>query len=301
MNPDSIKSNLMLMLDKTIEAATSPAFYAQCGVIILTVALSYIVAATLIKYIPLLRDEPKQGKLYPLRKSIHQINDLLFPLFSILSFGIAIELITLFGLQNWLVLIAQSLTVIITLYLFITNFIKKQLVKTLVKWIVLPIALLQVFGWLDVVIGFLDTIDMELGTFKVSLYDLSRVLVLGSILFWLGRISSSVGQQIIRNQEDLEVSTREVFAKLFEVAIFLVIFILLLQVMGINLTALAVFGGALGVGLGFGLQAIASNFISGIIILLDRSITVGDYIELEDGRTGIIRELKMRSTTLETF
>ncbi len=117
----------------------------------------------------------------------------------------------------------------------------------------------------------------------------------------MGRISNKVGQQIIRSQSDLDIGTREVFAKLFEVALFVVIFLLLLQVMGINLTALAVFGGALGVGLGFGLQAIASNFISGIIILLDRSITVGDYIELEDGRTGIIRELKMRSTTLETF
>jgi small-conductance mechanosensitive channel len=62
-----------------------------------------------------------------------------------------------------------------------------------------------------------------------------------------------------------------------------------------------VFGGAVGVGLGFGLQAIASNFISGVIILLDRSISVGDYIELDDGKTGIVRELNMRSTTLETF
>jgi small-conductance mechanosensitive channel len=69
----------------------------------------------------------------------------------------------------------------------------------------------------------------------------------------------------------------------------------------VNLTALAVFGGAVGVGLGFGLQAIASNFISGIIILLDRSVSVDDYIQLEDGRTGIVRELNMRSTTLETF
>ena len=57
----------------------------------------------------------------------------------------------------------------------------------------------------------------------------------------------------------------------------------------------------LGVGLGFGLQAIAANFISGIIILLDRSLTVGDYIELEDGRGGTIRALNMRSTILETF
>ena len=71
--------------------------------------------------------------------------------------------------------------------------------------------------------------------------------------------------------------------------------------MGIDLTALAVFGGALGVGLGFGLQQIASNFISGIIILLDRTITIGDYIELEDGRGGTLRELTMRSATLETF
>ena len=81
----------------------------------------------------------------------------------------------------------------------------------------------------------------------------------------------------------------------------MLIFLLLLNVMGIDLTALAVFGGALGVGLGFGLQQIASNFISGIIILLDRTITIGDFIELEDGRSGTLRELTMRSATLETY
>ncbi|MEQ9023506.1 MAG: mechanosensitive ion channel, partial [Pseudomonadales bacterium] len=94
---------------------------------------------------------------------------------------------------------------------------------------------------------------------------------------------------------------REVFAKLIEVSLFCVITLLLLNVMGINLTALAVFGGALGVGIGFGLQSIASNFISGIILLMDRSITTGDYIELEDGRAGFVREFKMRFITLETY
>ena len=79
------------------------------------------------------------------------------------------------------------------------------------------------------------------------------------------------------------------------------VFFILLQIIGINLTTLAVFGGAVGVGLGFGLQAIASNFISGIILLLDRSLLVGDYIELEDGRKGVIRKLSMRCATLETF
>jgi small-conductance mechanosensitive channel len=121
------------------------------------------------------------------------------------------------------------------------------------------------------------------------------------LLFWLGRASNATGKDIIRRQPNLDFRAKEVASKLLEVVIFIVIVLLLLQVMGINLTALAVFGGALGVGLGFGLQAIASNFISGIIILLDRSVSVDDYIELEDGRTGFVRELNMRSTTLETY
>lgn len=114
-------------------------------------------------------------------------------------------------------------------------------------------------------------------------------------------MSNSAGLTVIRNQQDLDVRTREVVAKLFQIGLTLLVMLLFLQVMGINLTALAVFGGALGVGLGFGLQSIASNFISGIIILFDRSLSVGDYVELEDGKTGYVRELTMRYTTLEGF
>ena len=281
--------------------ATSPQFYTQSAMIVLAITIAYLVTALFKKYIPILKNEPKPGALYSIRKTIHKTDDLLFPLFSILTLAITVELSALVIQQSGLIRLTQGLVVIILLYTFIGHFIKKQIIKKLVKWIGIPVAILQVFGWLDDVTMFLDTIDMELGNINISLYDLARVIVFGSFLFWLGRISNNVGQQIIRSQSDLDIGTREVFAKLFEVALFVVIFLLLLQVMGINLTALAVFGGALGVGLGFGLQAIASNFISGIIILLDRSITVGDYIELEDGRTGIIRELKMRSTTLETF
>jgi small-conductance mechanosensitive channel len=62
-----------------------------------------------------------------------------------------------------------------------------------------------------------------------------------------------------------------------------------------------VFGGALGVGLGFGLQQIASNFISGIILLLERSIKIGDYIEMEDGKSGTLKTMNMRSSVLSTF
>jgi small-conductance mechanosensitive channel len=157
------------------------------------------------------------------------------------------------------------------------------------------------FGWLDEVIDYLDSVSFEIGNIHITLYALLRTFVFGVLLFWLGRLSNVTGQRVIRNQPKLDAGTREIIAKLFEISVFALIFLLLLNVMGIDLTALAVFGGALGVGLGFGLQQIASNFISGIIILIDRTITIGDYIELEDGRAGRLRELSTRSATLETF
>jgi len=197
--------------------------------------------------------------------------------------------------------IAQSLAVILLLYRFVSHFVSNTAIVQLTKWIGIPVALLYVLGWLDDVTAYLDGIAIDLGNIRFSAFDLARTLFVGTILFWLGRISNQTGQQVIRNQPRLDIGTRELIAKFFEISIFFLIFILMLQVVGISLTALAVFGGALGVGLGFGLQHIAANFISGIIILLDRSVTIGDYIELENGRTGKIREMNMRCATLETF
>lgn len=71
--------------------------------------------------------------------------------------------------------------------------------------------------------------------------------------------------------------------------------------MGINFIVLVVFGGVVGVGLGLGLQFIVLNFILGIIILLDKLLIVGDYVELEDGQKGIVREFKMCYVVLEIY
>jgi small-conductance mechanosensitive channel len=183
----------------------------------------------------------------------------------------------------------------------ITQFIANRLARTLVLWIGIPIATLRVFGWLDNVTIYLDDVALTVGNIHISLLALLRTLIFGALLFWLGRVSNSAGKQVIRNQPALTVATRELVSKLFEFSLFLVIALLLLQVMGIDLTALAVFGGAVGIGLGFGLQQIAANFISGVIILFDRSVTIGDHIELEDGRAGTLRELNVRYGVLETF
>lgn len=301
MNLETLESSLNQAINTIVIWSTSPQFYAQCGYILLAIITALSLTYALKKYSPLLNLKPKPGILFGVRNKVYATRVFLFPLFNIIALGIAVEISDYTVQQSWLVRIAQSLAVVFMLYSIITRFIPNNFIKNLVKWIAIPIAVLQVFGWLDEVSTYLDTIDMQIGNIRISAYALARVIVIGLILFWLGRVSNNTGQQIIRNIDGLDIGTREVFAKLFQVTLVVIIFILLLQAMGINLTALAVFGGALGVGLGFGLQAIASNFISGIIILLDKSITVGDHIELEDGRTGIIRELKMRSTTLETF
>ncbi|NIS07083.1 MAG: mechanosensitive ion channel [Gammaproteobacteria bacterium] len=285
----------------TIEWSTSPQFYAQCAAVVLAIVVSYSIARLLLRYAVMLREEPRPGPLFQLRQKLYQAGDLLFPLLNILALGIAVEVSNWAVQESWLVRMAQGVAVIYLLYGFVARFVTKALLRKLITMVGIPIALLHVFGWLDEVVGYLDSIRLHVGNIELSVYSIVRVLLFGAILFWLGRISNATGQKIIRRQEDLDVGTREVFAKLFEVTVFFVVFLLLLQVMGINLTALAVFGGALGVGLGFGLQSIASNFISGIIILLDRSVTVGDHVELEDGRSGIIRQMSMRSTTLETF
>jgi small-conductance mechanosensitive channel len=182
-----------------------------------------------------------------------------------------------------------------------TASLRTHLVRTAAIYLGIPVATLQVFGWWDDTAAFLDSVSLEVGNIRLSLFFLLKAAVFGGILFWLGRISTTAGQRAIRSQKDLDKATKELFAKLFEIFLFIVVFILLLQILGLDLTALTVFGGAVGVGLGFGLQQIASNFISGIIILLERSIGVGDYIKLEDGRAGILKELNMRSSTLETF
>lgn len=301
MDTESLNLFLDSLTQQIVELSTSPQLYMQLGLILLAIIVAFTFSTFLKNNVSLLKSSPESGMLLALRSRIYASRDLIFPLFNVLALSIAVEISILMAQPSWLIRIAESLAVVFLIYIIITRFIRRQLVKSLLKWIAIPIAVLHVFGWLDNVTMYLDTVDMQVGNIRISAYGIARVIIFGFILFWIGRIASHTGQKIIRSQTELHTGTREVFAKLFEVTLFVIIFILLLQVMGINLTALAVFGGALGVGLGFGLQAIASNFISGIIILLDRSISIGDYVEIVDGPSGVVREMNMRCTVLETY
>ena len=279
----------------------SPQFYAQVAIIGVAVVAAWIAAKQLKSRIPWFAKAPQEGRFLKPRQWIYACSDLLFAGLCYALLGLGVELAAATVESAWLVRVARSVSTIFLLYSAINRFIPNAMVRTAAIWIGIPIATLQVFGYYDEVTEFLDSLAIELGNIRLSFLFIAKALIAGGIFFWLGRISNTTGQRAIRSQEALDKPTQELVAKLFQIVLFGALFFLLMQVLGLDLTALAIFGGALGVGLGFGLQQIAANFISGMIILFERTLTVGDYIEMDDGKAGILKELKMRSTTLETF
>jgi potassium-dependent mechanosensitive channel len=173
--------------------------------------------------------------------------------------------------------------------------------KLLGRFVLIPVAALYAVGVLDEVTIRLDATVIALGNIQFSVLALIRGVISGAVLFWLGGWSNRQSAGYIKAQQELRPATRELAVKASEVAIFGAALILLMSIMGIDLTAVTVLGGALGVGIGLGLQQIAANFVSGIILLLEGQTTVGDYVELDGGERGTIIKMTARACVLETF
>lgn len=185
--------------------------------------------------------------------------------------------------------------------LFVNHVLRDPFLRLLGRYVLIPVAAIYALGLLQPVSAWLESLTIELGNITFSVMALVRGLIAGSLLFWLGSWSNRQSADYIKSQEELRPATRELAAKAAEVLIFGAAFLLLLQIMGINLTTIAVLGGAVGVGIGLGLQQIAANFISGIILLIEGQTTVGDYVELDGGERGTIVRMTARACILETF
>lgn len=177
---------------------------------------------------------------------------------------------------------------------------KDRLLKLLGKFVLVLMAAFHAVGLLELVAN-LDMMVFPLGNLSFSLLFLVRFAVLGGIIFWFGRWSNDQSSSFIAKQEEMRPATRELASKTAEIVIFCAAFLVLMNIMGISLTSLAVLGGAIGVGLGFGLQKTASNFISGVILLLEGRATIGDYVELDGGEAGTIVKITARAAILETY
>lgn len=301
MTLDNLNQLAQQLFYQAKTALSQPETYTQIGIILVIYAIAFVLANRIRRHALFLDIDIQHGFVQSWRKFTSKLGGLIFPLIAILLLRISIEISESVLSQGWVVQTAFVVAILLLFNSIVRDFVSNDMVAGALRWLGLPLLALHLLGLLDNLIEILESMSINIGNIEISAYGVARVTIFGSLLFWFGRVSNKTGREIISRQENLELRTREVASKLLEVAIFFVFFLLLLQVMGINLTALAVFGGAVGVGLGFGLQAIASNFISGIIILLDRSVSIGDYVELEDGRAGTVRTLNMRSTTLETF
>ena len=196
-----------------------------------------------------------------------------------------------FGKRVFLFLAARALA---------KHIVTDPFLRTLARYVLVPVAALYAVGFLDEVIAALAAAQVNLGNISFSALAIVRGIIAGSILFWFGQWSNSQSSSYIE-QQPMRPAIRQLAIKSTEFVIFAVAFLVLMNIMGISLSSLAIIGGAVGVGLGFGLQKIASNFISGVILMVEGQATVGDYVELDGGEAGTIIKMTARATILETF
>lgn len=279
---------------------TQTDIFHQVAAIVSIYLLAYMIARLLCSNISMLKDDASLSLESTMARLFERI-ELLFPTVVIILLKLSLAFSPYFIADGWVMKTALVIALLLLFYAFISLLVTNRFAVKLFRWIGMPILFFYLTGMLDNIVTVLNAMKIEVGGLKLTAYGVLRTLVLGSVLFWLGRASNKIGQTIIRQQASLDIKSRELFAKIFEIVLFFIVSVLILKLMGINLTALAVLGGAVGVGLGFGLQAIASNFISGVIIIMDKSVSVGDYIEMEDGKSGLVTQLNLRSTSLETF
>lgn len=280
----------------------SPAAWSQFALL----ALAYLAARLLARRLDatirrLLDPGDKAGLLPDLRRFALRFVPLILPVLAYGFTAIGEEVtrslfgsgeVIAFGKRVFLFLAARS---------FVRDVLTDSFLRLLGRYVLIPVMALYALGVLDDISLRLEQTVVELGNIRFSAMSLLRGLIAGSLLFWAGSWSNRQSADYIKKQQELRPATRELAVKAVEVMIFGAAFLLLMSIMGIDLTAVAVLGGALGVGIGLGLQQIAANFVSGIILLVEGQTTVGDYVELDGGEKGTIVKMTARACVLETF
>jgi small-conductance mechanosensitive channel len=187
----------------------------------------------------------------------------------------------------------------------LTSIIKPS--GTTARWLILLalVALVAAnsLGYLEPVRALIDQerYSFKVGQYQLTLYKIIKIFIALAVIFWFAAIVSDFGERRIDKLQKLGTGNKALIVKIFQIVLYFFAFLLALDVLGLDLTALTVFGGALGIGIGFGLQKITSNFISGMILLFEKSIEVGDLIELSDGTMGFVRHTGARYTRIETW
>ncbi len=201
--------------------------------------------------------------------------------------------------RSYLLSVIGTLALAWLLIVFATRLIKSPTLRKFVRYGAWTWATLQILGLLDVAERLLDSIGFSIGEIRFSLLLLIQGLVILGVLITAARFFTTTTATRIKANEDISPSMQVLIVKGAQIAFYGAAFFLGVRALGIDLTGLAVLSGAIGVGLGFGLQKVVSNLVSGVIILLDKSIKPGDVISLGD-TFGWINSLGARYVSVVT-
>lgn len=188
---------------------------------------------------------------------------------------------------------------------FLFSFVKpkKGSIRKMFLGLTLLVVSLAHFGYLHSTIDFLNSqkLSFSIGAIHISLYELIKRICFLLVLLWMANVVVDKGKMNLQKIHTVSPSNKSLLTNLYQILVYFVTFMLALDVLNIQLSSLAFFGGAVGIGVGFGLQKITSNFISGLILLFEKSVKVGDLVELDNSIYGFVINTGARYTLVETF
>ena len=178
--------------------------------------------------------------------------------------------------------------------------IKSRFLGRLVAWVIWIFAVTHALGIFDVATAFLDDLALSVGHTRISLLLVMKGVALFAVLIQAARMASGILEDRLHAAEGVSPSAQALFSKGARFGLYALAVTVTLSSVGVDLTSLTVFSGAVGVGIGFGLQKIFSNLVSGVILLVDKSLKPGDVIEM-GGVQGRIAQINARYAAIETL
>ncbi|MGZ5874635.1 MAG: mechanosensitive ion channel family protein [Bradyrhizobium sp.] len=271
----------------------SPWFYLQFGLILAAAGIAYAAEAALRARVDM--TSFAKGWPLPLRHFARVlIGSASTAVFAVLVIAGRIAMVhSTWPSRSYLLVVAAKLAIAWLIIRLVTSVIRNAFLVKLISLSAWFVAALSIIGQLDTAIEALDSVSVVLGGLRLTPLLVIKLGLLLIAALWLTNIASNFAESRINQSADLTPSIQVLLVKMIRMGLMVIAIAITLGAVGINLSALAVFSGAVGVGIGIGLQKIVANFISGIILLADKSVKPGDLVTIGDS-SGRISAMKTR-------
>ena len=293
MDIKDVLEYLQMALRSVGAEVRSPWFFFQIGVVLTGAGIAYAIGATIRARV----DTSKLGVNWPapFRIIVHVLV-LHAPtaLFAVLMRVTRIIMkLSTWPSRSYLISMCAKLALAWLVIRLLASVIRNPFTLRVVSLSAWLVAALSIIGQLDPVIDALGSVSITLGGLQLTPLLLIQLAVLLAVALWLSNVASNFAENQIARSGDLTPSVQVLLVKVIRISLMVFAVAIAMSAVGINLGALTVFSGAAGVGIGFGLQKIVANFISGIILLVDKSVKPGDLVTIGDN-SGRISAMKTR-------